>query len=164
MEKNKPRVVFDCNILWRAFFFETGIGSACVRLIFERSIDHFVSADTIEELLDVLTRNEMSAKFPSYSIADVTGFVGKIVGASTLAKNVPAVTTLVRDPDDEPYLNLAASITADFLVTLDRDLLDLMTGTDVESKQFRQRFRHLKIVKPDEFLQIIIDRELPLKP
>ena len=31
-----------------------------------------------------------------------------------------------RDPDDEPYLNLAIKAKADFIVTRDKDLLDLM--------------------------------------
>jgi predicted nucleic acid-binding protein len=32
--------------------------------------------------------------------------------------------TLVRDPKDEPYLNLAAHVEADFLVSRDPDLLE----------------------------------------
>ncbi len=32
--------------------------------------------------------------------------------------------TLVRDPKDEPYLNLAAECQADYLVSRDRDLLE----------------------------------------
>ena len=34
--------------------------------------------------------------------------------------------TLARDPDDEPYLNLAIAVSADYLVTRDNDMLDLM--------------------------------------
>ena len=53
---------------------------------------------------------------------------------------------------------MAVEIDADFIVTWDKDLLDLMIGIDVESKEFRQKFRSLKIVEPIEFLKIIEDR------
>ena len=42
---------------------------------------------------------------------------------------------------------------ADYLVSRDKDLLDLMTGTELESKQFRQRFRFLNIVDPFGLIQ-----------
>lgn len=58
-----------------------------------------------------------------------------------------------RDPEGEPYLNLAISAKAAFLVSHDRDLLDLMIGHDVKSKQFRQRFRSLKVIRPIDFLK-----------
>lgn len=164
MAEGNFRVVFDCNVFWRAFFFKAGVGNDCKRLIDDAIVEHFVSADTIEELVDVLTREETLNKFPHYSSDDVKDFVWEIVAASTLVGKVPSATALPRDPDDEPYLNLAVAVAADYLVTLDRDLLDLMTGIDVESKQFRQRFRHLKIVKPDEFLRIVFEREIPLRP
>ena len=43
--------------------------------------------------------------------------------------------SLARDPDDEPYLNLALTANVDFLVPWDKDLLDLMQDED-----FRTRF------------------------
>ncbi|MGH9949706.1 MAG: hypothetical protein ACRD6X_21265 [Pyrinomonadaceae bacterium] len=61
-------------------------------------------------------------------------------------------------------MNLAIAVNADYLVTTDRDMLDLMTGIDLESKQFRQRFRGLKIVHPNEFLKLMSELELSLRP
>lgn len=69
-----------------------------------------------------------------------------------MVRDVPKVFEYLRDPEDDPYLNLAISARAAFLVSRDRDLLDLMTGHDAESKQFRQRFRFLKVIKPLDFL------------
>jgi len=71
---------------------------------------------------------------------------------ATMVRDVPKVFEYLRDPEDDPYLNLAISARAAFLVSRDRDLLDLMTGHDAESKQFRQRFRFLKVIKPLDFL------------
>ena len=72
-----------------------------------------------------------------------------------MIRDVPRVFEYLRDPEDEPYLNLAISAKAAFLVSRDRDLLDLMTRHDTESKQFRQRFRFLKVIKPIDFLNEI---------
>lgn len=57
-----------------------------------------------------------------------------------------------RDPDDEPYLNLAIEVEADYLISRDHDLLDLMNWSQEAGREFRQRFRFLKIVTPEEFL------------
>jgi predicted nucleic acid-binding protein len=77
---------------------------------------------------------------------------------------VPHVFEFARDPKDEAYIDLAAAVAADYLVTFDRDLLDLMTGYDDVSKEFRQRFRQLKVVRPDEFLEIVSETGLSLGP
>ena len=65
-----------------------------------------------------------------------------------MVKEVPRTFEYSRDAKDEPYLNLAIVARANFLVSRDKDLLDLMAGHDLESKQFRQRFRFLKIIEP----------------
>ena len=75
-------------------------------------------------------------------------------------ENVPPKFRYERDPDDEPYINLAVEVKADFIVSRDRDLLDLMTDFAIEAKEFRQRFRPLKVVEPKEFLQIIEAKEI----
>src|SRR5262245_20948750 len=59
------------------------------------------------------------------------------------------------------YVNLAVAVDADFIVSRDTDLLDLMTGHSDECKEFRQRFRNLKVIQPLEFLaQIARSRNL----
>lgn len=164
MPREPFRVVYDCNVFWRAFFYRKGTGYECRRLIDSSRIIHFVSPETVAELIDVLSREETIEKFPQYSLNHVSDFVKEIVSQSTLVKNIPPLVELPRDVDDEPYLNLAISVNAAYLVSTDRDLLDLMTGIDTESKQFRQRFRHLRIVRPDKFLRIVLDRGLSLDP
>ena len=163
MIAEKFRVIFDCNILWRAFF-SRGSGYSCKRLINTATVDHFISPDTVKELTDVLTREGTLRQFPQYSVLDATDFVKEIVSKSTFVNKVECFVSLNRDTKDEPYLNLAIAVDADYLVTTDRDMLDLMTGIDLESKQFRQRFRRLKIIHPDEFLRQMSEIDLSLRP
>ena len=68
--------------------------------------------------------------------------------------SVPAAYSLPRDPDDEPYLNLALAANADYLVTWDKDMLDLM-----QDEGFRTQYPQLTILNPVALLQV-----LPLTP
>ncbi len=60
---------------------------------------------------------------------------------------VPRTVTLARDPDDEPYLNLAVASGAAYLVTWDHDMLDLM-----KDASFVAQYPELKILTPVELL------------
>ena len=46
-----------------------------------------------------------------------------------------------------------------YIVSRDKDLLDLTTGTTVECKEFRQRFRPLKVIEPLDFLREFTQEE-----
>lgn len=61
---------------------------------------------------------------------------------------MPAVISHSRDPDDEPYLNLALAARAHYLVSRDNGLLDLMQNED-----FRSRYPELRIVEPIDLLR-----------
>ena len=63
---------------------------------------------------------------------------------------MPSLFSLPRDPDDEPYLNLAIAAGADYLVTWDKDLLDLM-----QDASFRAQYPRLTILNPVALLQIL---------
>jgi predicted nucleic acid-binding protein len=52
-------------------------------------------------------------------------------------------------------LNLAIEVEADYLVSRDNDLLDLMNWELEEGRAFQQRFHFLKIVTPVEFLKVM---------
>lgn len=41
-----------------------------------------------------------------------------------------------RDPKDAPYINLAAAVGADFIISRDHDLLDLMSSTMTTARNF----------------------------
>ena len=70
-----------------------------------------------------------------------------------MGRVVPRKFIYERDVDDECYITLAIEAKTDYLVSRDRDLLDLMTGHTDVCKDFRRRFRGLKVVTPIEFLK-----------
>ncbi len=85
-------------------------------------------------------------------------YLEQLAKKSVFIRSVPKKFTLSRNSDDEPYINLAIESKADYIVTRDNDLLDLMTGFDDDSKEFRQRFKVLKVTEPIEFLKIVEER------
>jgi predicted nucleic acid-binding protein len=72
---------------------------------------------------------------------------------ATFFDSVPAVFTYPRDPNDEPYVNLALAAGARYLVTWDNDLLDLMNEATPAGQDFRRRFPDLTILNPVAFLR-----------
>lgn len=87
--------------------------------------------------------------------ANVTIQIDTLLLKGRLLRKVPRRFELPRDPDDEPYLNAAIESGAQFLVTRDRDLLDLMNWETKEGRDFQFRFPQLKILNPTEFLKAL---------
>jgi predicted nucleic acid-binding protein len=74
--------------------------------------------------------------------------LGAIRRVANVLPTAPRAVTPVRDPDDEPYRNLAIASGASFLVTRDKDLLDLM-----DDATFVSEYPSLEIVNPVELLR-----------
>ncbi len=73
---------------------------------------------------------------------------------ATFIGQVPRHFLYPRDPKDEKYLNLAIEVAAAYLVSRDKDLLDLMTSDAAACQGFRQRFPSLQIIEPLSLLQL----------
>ncbi len=156
--------VFDCNIFVQALLNPTGSAGKCFDLANDGRVVSFTSAATIREVRDVMLRPYILSRLPELTSVQVEAFVSEIIYISQLVEKVPPRFRLDRDPDDEIIINLAIECDAEYIVTWDKDLLDLMTGFDQTSKDFRQQYRRLKIVRPSDFLQILAEQDLSLKP
>lgn len=151
---DKPRVVFDCNVLLQAVAREKSVAAKCLNLAESGLIRTCVSREVLAEAEEVLNRPEIRAYFPELSDEIVGAFLKRLQRLSVLVHPVPKKFSHPRDEDDEPYINLAVAAGADFIISRDRDLLDLMTGHTNECKEFRQRFRPLRVIEPAEFLRL----------
>ncbi len=156
--------VFDCNVHLQAASREKSVAAECLRLIERGLVHHYLSEETLAEVEDVLNRPEIRSYFKTLTDEIVEAFLLKLRRNSKIIRLIPKKFSYSRDPDDEPYVNLAIEAKADYLVSRDNDLLDLMTDYTVEAKEFRQRFRPLKVIEPIEFLRIIREKELSLNP
>ena len=152
---SRQRVVFDCNTFIQAAAFETGPAGACLQLVESGAVELFVSRPTLAELRRVLGYEEVLSISPNLTPERIAGFLQRVTFRAKLIRRVPHILDYPRDPDDEPYIDLAAAASADYLVTRDKDLLSLMAGHSAVCKEFRQKTRPLAVVAPLQFLSII---------
>jgi len=129
-----------------------------------KQVTQFISKATLDEFRDVIFRPNILSKLPDFTTEQIETFIEDILSISTTQKNISTKFKFARDPKDEKYINLAIEVGADFLVTRDHDLLSLLTAHTDEAKEFRQKFRHLRIVDPVEFLRIVREKDLSLNP
>lgn len=164
--KNRPRlgVVFDCNILLQAVARKTGPAAACLRLAEEGFVQLRLSEEILTELAGVLTRPQIRSRYPELTDEIVEDFLKALRNTAEITSIVPKRFSYPRDIDDEPYLKLAIQTDANYLVSRDKDLLDLMTGYNDESKELRQRFRSLTVIEPIEFLKQVRRNQTEVDP
>jgi predicted nucleic acid-binding protein len=79
--------------------------------------------------------------------------VRDVVNKAVILRDVPPAVSLQRDPKDECYLNLALAASAHYLLSRDKDLLDLMKDETTAGQAFRQQFPQLQILDPVAFLR-----------
>lgn len=129
--------------------------AACLRLFESGHITLYVSQPVLFEIEDVLSRPRLRQKFPvltSEVIAKLTEVLCQ--KAILVSENIPGLR-YKRDPKDEPYLNLALAAKAQFLVTWDKDLLDLGRSDNPEGSAFRTRLPNLQFLDPVAFLAVL---------
>lgn len=153
MSNEKPRIVLDCMVCLQAAAREESPAAACLRLAENHYVQLFISRAIIKEIEDVLSRDYIRARFKTLTDVSVKAFIERLREAADLVRTVPRRFNYERrDVKDEPYINLAIEIQAHYLVSRDKDLLDLMKWEKEEGREFQKRFRFLKIVTPENFL------------
>ncbi len=150
-----PDAVFDCNTFFRATINGRDPAAECVIMLGSGRYTLFYCRDILAEINDVLRRPSLRQQFPRLTDENVGRLVWDIERYAILIHNVPETFRYARDPDDEVYINLALITNAQYLVTYDNDLLDLMTGEGEEARTFRHRFPGLRIVDPQAFLEAL---------
>ena len=118
------RAVFDCMVFLQAVTNEQGPAFACLGLVEEEKLELVVSPVILAELRDVLSRPKVRAKFPHLTDERAEGFIYWLEDKGITLAEVPRAFEYPRDPDDEPYINLAVASDSRYLVSRDKDLLD----------------------------------------
>ena len=153
MSNEKPRIVLDCMVCLQAAAKEESNAAACLRLAENHHVRLFISRAVIREVEDVLSRDYIRARFKTLTDVSVRAFIERLREAADLIRSVPRHFNYERrDVKDEPYNNLAVEMKADYLVSRDNDLLDLMKWETEDGREFQKRFRFLKIVTPENLL------------
>lgn len=155
--QGRPRVVFDCNVLVQAVSNREGPAGRCLQLVEQGAVECCVSRQVLRELRAVLEYPSVRKKLPHLDDQRIEAFVERLAFRATLIRNVPHVFNYPRAHQDEPYVDLAAAANATYLVSRDRDLLDLATDHAILAKEFRQQYPGLSVVNPTAFLDLIAE-------
>ena len=136
-----------------------GPAAALLELVEIGELELFVSKACLEEIREVLIRPSLQRKFPSLTISTVSDFLDRIQACSVYSASVPSSFVLERDPKDSKYIDLAIATKADFLVTRDKDILDLRERGSQLLPIFEKLGWMCRIVDPFEMLTYLRNRE-----
>ena len=142
-----PNVILDTSVLVSAFLFSESIPGQILALA-EKAVyaGHF-SMIVFEELRRSL-RNPRLKKSYGYTDDEIETWCNDLneIGFP-IRKVLPEIEPVCRDPDDDHVLAPAIIVKAEYIVTGDKDLLDLGQYKDIRivtTKDFHNRFANGK--------------------
>ena len=153
MNSPAPRAVLDTVVLLQALISARGPAARCVNRLRADGFTHLMSEATSDELSRIFHRPKIRAKYPHVPDSEADGLIAEIMGFSEFVIDPPRVFRVPRDPNDEPFIDLAVAGGAQFIVTWNERRLNYLMNRDTpEGKEFCTRFPSMKIVNPVEFL------------
>ena len=76
-------------------------------------------------------------------------FINYLRNISTVVTHLPEIHVIERDPKDDIIISCAVAVSANYIISRDRDLLDL------------GNYQQIQIITPEDFMRILNDeREL----
>jgi uncharacterized protein len=139
------RVVIDTTVLVSALlkFVPGGVSHDLLEFAAQRKFELVLSNDILEEAARVLLTNERNRRRYRYSDAEIVGFCKELARIGTVIEDVPEVTGVVRDLNDDKIIACAIAAGAEYLVTRDKDLLSL------------GEYERIVMIKPEAFLHML---------
>jgi putative PIN family toxin of toxin-antitoxin system len=121
------RAVLDTTVLVAALLRPEpgGVSAELLRHAADGKYELFLSDDILEETAATLMRSERNKRRYKYSDELVVEYCEKLAHIGTVVADIPALSGIVRDPNDDMIVACAVAAKADFLVSRDKDLLAL---------------------------------------
>ena len=135
------KVVIDVNV-WVSALLWGGVPGQIVRLVYEQTLEEYVSAELLQELEATLRRAKFQPRLEKrqQTVAELMA-IATALCPSVLIDDVDIPN--LRDPDDTKIIATAISANAEVLITGDQDLLVLQ---DVQG---------IHILTPAQFLELL---------
>ena len=139
-----PSAVLDSTILISAFLAQRGVSNELLRHARKGAFILFLSEEILHEaqgvLLDEERRHRQRYHYPD---EEAVNFIDGLRAFAQLVTDLPRLTVVVRDPDDDMVVATAQRAQAAYLVTRDKDLLSLEIYEDIT------------ILTPEAFIAIV---------
>lgn len=158
---NEIKVIVDTN-LWISFLIGRKL-SCLLSLLSHPNFELVVSQELLDEIREVSSRPKLMKYFSQEQIALLLDFMSEETQLYQLENIMPRC----RDPKDDYLLELAIVSKADYLVTGDKDLLDLdkigscqiVSAIEFDSLTANLGYPALMHEGLEEYISIIIDSE-----
>ena len=119
MTKNQTRLILDTN-LWISFLITKNF-SQLDHLLFVKNVRLIFSQELLDEFLDVVKRPKFRRLFTTEDIEELLETIEAYADFLDVTSNID----LCRDKKDNFLLSLAKDSQSDYLITGDKDLLEL---------------------------------------
>jgi|Deesub1362A_J573_1020465.scaffolds.fasta_scaffold01892_14 hypothetical protein len=140
------RVVADTSVLVSAILSKKGDSFRFIKLLLEGKVKNYINDEILDEFLRVLL-TKFSKLLP---VEFQQEFYYLVKSRSTLVQSKEEFK-LCRDRADNKFLEVVYASKAEYLLTLDKDLLDLRDS----NRKFQIKEHEFKILKPEEFFDEI---------
>ena len=137
--------VIDSTVLVSAFLTEGGVSAELLRYAREGVFLVFLSEDILTETQHTLAYPRIRERY-TYTDDDVADFLNRLRIAANLVDDLPQLTGVTRDPNDDMVIATDVRAQAAYIVTRDNDLLSL------------QHHEGITMITPEAFIAIVRER------
>ena len=139
--RRKLHVVLDSVVAVSAFLTE-GLTADLVSQCREK-VNLYTAAEILQEIRRVLLEKPHIRNRYKYSSENVETYIDYLKNISIMVTQLPEIRVIERDPKDDMIIACAVASSADYIISRDRDLLDL------------GNYQQIQIVTPEHFVQIL---------
>ena len=137
-----PRVVLDSTILVSAFLTLGGAADAVLQAAMDERCTCILADPIGEETTRRLLDPRLQRRY-AYSASDVAAYAALLRSAFLHITDLPSLTGIVRDPNDDMILACAVAASVSYVVTRDQDLLSLAS------------YEGITMITPEAFLALL---------
>jgi uncharacterized protein len=143
-----PSAVLDSTVLISAFLAQRGVSNELLRHAREGAFLLYLSEEILAEaqgvLLDEERRHRQRYHYPN---EEAITFIDGLRNFARLVTDLPQVTVVIRDPNDDMVIAIAQRAHTGYIVTRDKDLLSL------------QQYEDIMIITPEAFMAVLRERQ-----
>jgi putative PIN family toxin of toxin-antitoxin system len=138
-----PKAVLDSTVLVSAFLTEAGISRQLLRESETGNFQICTAEEILSETERVLSEYPRIRKRYRYPDEAVIEYVSLLRVVAQMITPLPKIKAVVRDPNDDMVIACAVKAKAQYIVSRDKDLLDLGS------------YQQITIISPEGFMQLL---------